>query len=151
MHISPCWLNSRTSCLVSHLLVITLFGDTHNHSHTSMVCNLFFILISSPQRECWSQEQCKLSKMFRKVAFPTGISQLQLRVCTPCVFAHVGVWTSIVLHVLEYMKSVFAGICKCVLWSLFSDAASGYTPGDFKAGTEKKGEEFVEETDNEEN
>ena len=78
--------------------------EIHTHAHTPTgTC----FPISSPWRERWSQEQCKLGKMFRKVAFPTGTSQRQLRVSTLSIclcmhvrvtvvaLAFVGVWMQI--------------------------------------------------------
>lgn len=62
----------------------TLRVPTHTSIHTHIHCD-FFILISSLQRKQWSHEQCKLGKMFRKVAFPTGTSRLQLWVSALCV------------------------------------------------------------------
>lgn len=88
----------------SYLSVMTLSGVyTHTHPY-----DLLFIPISSPRREWWSQEQCKLGKMFWKVAFPAGTSRLQLWVKTLCVCVGVGVRAPIVLLVLECMK-----VCVC--------------------------------------
>lgn len=99
MHTSPCWLNWLT-CFLLPVSNDTLWS-THTHPY-----DLLFIPISSPRREWWSQEQCKLGKMFWKVAFPAGTSQLQLWVKTLCVC--VGVRAPIVLLVLECMK-----VCVC--------------------------------------
>lgn len=94
MHISQSWLNWLT-CFLLPLNYDTLWRHAFTFIHIHTSCDLFFIPISFLQRERWSQEQCKLGKMFRKVAFPTGTSQLQLWVSTLCV--SVCVW----VHVCE--------------------------------------------------
>lgn len=102
------------------------------HTHTHSLSDLFSIPKSSPQRERLSQEQCKLGKMFRKVAFPTGTSQLELwvstlslcmcslvRVCvTVLALAFVGVKMQIAPHVPACMKMWTSG-WECVCSSLF--------------------------------
>lgn len=85
--------------ILSGVLTYTLWLVLHSH------------LLSS-ERERWSQEQCKLGKMFRKVAFPTGTSQLQFWVSTLCLCVFVWVWE----HKLFFMCLVHESECmpECV-------------------------------------
>ena len=94
--------------VVSYPLVMKLSGvNTHTHTHTHIYThsrdNLFFT-ISPPWRERCSQQQCKLGKMFWKVAFPRGTSQLcvRARVCV-CVFEHI-----------DHSACVCVCVCVCV-------------------------------------
>lgn len=115
---------------------------TFTHTHTHSLSDLFSIPNSSPQRERLSQEQCKLGKMFRKVAFPTGTSQLQLWVSTLCVcmcslvrvcvsqflHLHLWVWKCKLLHMcLRAWKC--ERLDECVCSSLFLPGRSGLQTG----------------------